>query len=485
MRNSIGFKLLLGINGIIIFFLLLIFFINSQFLGQYYISQKKNTLSDVANKVNSIYKGNPQILNELLNQYENTKGMRILIFSNDNIIKYDTLWRSFNNPQQGGQNVPLPPPDPNKKPIIMQIEGFEIRYESQLKTDFLAFLKHLNNGDFIELGIPISAIQESVAISNQFLIFVGIFTIIIGSLVAFLFSRSFTKPVLQLNEIAKNMSQLDFSKKYTSQSKDEIGTLGRSINSLSNQLNFTMTELRDSNAKLENDIKLKIKLDDMRKELIYGISHELKTPITIIQGYAEGLKSNINQDVAGRELYCNVIMDETRKMNKMIMELLELAQIESGYMKLEKEEFNLSELIYNVLERLQIVFNENKIKIDTNIDKSAIVNADQSKIEQVLLNYLSNAINHVDFERKISIRMQLNGETVRVSVYNSGKNIPIEETPYIWDSFYKLDKSRAREYGGTGLGLSIVRAIQSQHGTDYGVQNLQNGVEFWFDINLI
>ncbi|MDD4262420.1 MAG: HAMP domain-containing sensor histidine kinase, partial [Syntrophaceticus schinkii] len=241
--------------------------------------------------------------------------------------------------------------------------------------------------------------------------------------------------------------------------------------------------LTEANKKLRADIEQERRIDKMRKEFINNVSHELKTPIALIQGYAEGLKLNINEDEENKNYYCDVIMDEAGKMNRLVKDLLDLSQIESGSFKLDKTSFNISSLIESVLDKYRPVLFEKGIKVELDIPEYLTVNGDAGRIEQVLVNYLINAINHVDDKKEIKIQAVILNEKVKISVCNSGENIPDESLDKIWTSFYKVDKARTRSYGGTGLGLSVVKAIQELHGNSCGMENLEDGVLFWFEVD--
>lgn len=223
----------------------------------------------------------------------------------------------------------------------------------------------------------------------------------------------------------------------------------------------------------------------MRKEFISSVSHELRTPLSVIQGYAEGLVSNVTESDEDRKFYCDVIMNETDKMNKLVRDLLNLSQIESGYFHIEKTEFDLVSLIEYVLNRYKSTFEEKSIEIKFESGESVIVYGDMTRIEQILTNYINNAINHVDNNKIIRINKISVKDKIRVNVFNTGKHIPDEYLDKIWNSFYKVDKARTRAYGGYGLGLSIVKAIADLHSNAYGVENTEGGVNFWFEIDKI
>lgn len=349
----------------------------------------------------------------------------------------------------------------------------------------------LDNGYLLYIRIPISSIQESVKISNNFLYLMAGFAILIAAVIVSYVSRKFTDPILELNDIAKKMSNLDFSHKYRIKDvDDEINNLGRSINVMSDKLERTINQLRNSNIELEKDIEEKSKIDEMRKSFISDVSHELKTPIALIQGYSEGLLENVNTDEESRKFYAEVILDETNKMDKLVKQLLELMKLEYGKRQFNDKKFNIVEVEKEVVRKSKVMLEEKKVKIEFNLSEEINVFADDFYIEQVISNYITNAIKHVkeiDGKKVISIVNEVNIEKnkVRVKIFNTGENIAEEHINRIWNRFYKVDESRNRTDGGTGIGLSFVKAIMNNYGNRYGVTNKEDGVEFYFDLDLI
>ena len=221
----------------------------------------------------------------------------------------------------------------------------------------------------------------------------------------------------------------------------------------------------------------------MRKDFLSNVSHELKTPIALIQGYAEGLHDNVNDDPESRAFYCEVIMDEASKMNKMVKKLITLNQIEFGNDLLNFERFDLVQVINSVIASADILARQKGATLTPLDETSCYVWADEYMVEEVITNYISNAINHVEGEMQIRTWLEYRDEVVRVNVFNTGKQIPEEELDKIWIKFYKVDKARTREYGGSGIGLSIVKAIVESMNQQCGVCNQEDGVLFWFELD--
>ena len=356
--------------------------------------------------------------------------------------------------------------------------------DTRLDSEYLVLVGVLENGDMVLMRTAVESIRESAAISNRFLLFAGAAAIVASILVAFFTTRHITKPLQQLTDISKRMVDLDFNAKYESDQSNsyEVEELGNHINRLSENLERTISELKTANVELQDDIEKKIQIDEMRKEFLSNVSHELKTPLALIQGYAEGLQECINDDAESREFYCEVIIDEADKMNRMVKKLLTLNQLEFGNDQVIMERFDMTELIRGVANSTRILMEQKGIRLELENSEEAWVWGDEFKVEEVITNYMSNAINHADGEKLIRVFYTRSEDKLRVSVFNTGQPIPEEDIEKIWVKFYKVDKARTREYGGSGIGLSIVKAIMDSFHQRCSVINHEDGVEFWMEL---
>lgn len=352
-------------------------------------------------------------------------------------------------------------------------------------SSYMEMIGVLDNRYHVYICAPLENIENHVAIANRFLVQVSGVAILIGVLLIVYMTRKVTTPIKQLANISNRMANLDFSAHFESSGNNEVDMLGRHMNVMSNKLEHTISELKTANVELQKDIERKNKNEELRKEFLTNISHELKTPIALIQGYAEGLKDGIQDDPESRAFYCDVIMDEANRMNNMVRNLMNLSEIEAGKNTARLERVNLSDLVGNILRSMELTFEQKEIKLEVQIEEDAFVWADAYQLEEVVRNYITNAINHIDGERLISVTFTKLEKRIRVNVFNSGAPIPEESIPYIWDKFYKVDKARTREYGGSGVGLSIVRAIMESMDCKYGVHNHENGVSFYFEVESI
>ena len=372
--------------------------------------------------------------------------------------------------------------------IISSNDNYTLQkvYDERLGDYYLEIWGTLDNGYSIILRTPIQGIKDNVNISTTLIKYVGGAILAVGIIAAFVVSTYITRPIKQLSNIAEKMSEMDFNARYEGSDKGEIGLLGKSMNNMSEKLEQNIAELKKANRELKKDIDKKEKLEIMRTDFLSNVSHELKPPIALIHGYADGLKEGITDDPESMEFYCDVIMDEANKMNTMVKRLLTLNQIEFGNDEPEMERFDINELIASVADANAIRAGQKNMSIVfDNRNEHNFVWADEYKTEEVLTNYISNALNHCDGKRAIEVRTEKseNGGTITVTVYNSGKNIADEDLERIWEKFYKTDKARTREYGGNGIGLSIVKAIMDSMGQEYGVRNVSDGVEFWFNLD--
>lgn len=369
--------------------------------------------------------------------------------------------------------------------VVSRSERYNVfkTHDNRFKADYLLAFGCFDNGVYFILKAPIQNIAENALIASRFYAMVAIIVTIAGAVAAYFMIKKVTQPILDISDIADRVAHMDFTAKYSGKEKNEVGVLGTSINHMSEQLESTIMELKTANIKLQEDIKKKEQIDEMRKEFLSNVSHELKTPIALIQGYAEGLKECVNDDPESNEWYCDVIIDEAMKMNNMVKKLLNLNQLEFGDSRLTIEHFDIVSLLNGVLNHFQYMFDQKEAHLFVDSPDSLMVWADEFMIEEVLSNYISNALNHLSGKNDITISIQKKDDRAVISVKNTGDRIPAESLDKVWIKFYKVDKARTREYGGSGIGLSIVKAIMDAHDKPYGVYNNEDGVTFWFELD--
>ena len=492
MKRSLRRLIATTFIGLVAGIMLISLFISNRFLGDYYIRYKQSTLIDVYEEMQKAVKkngGSYEKLAEELGDKLETGNLRFVILSgaNQGLITSTSNERQTEEMRSQLLGYLLGFNQTSGK-LLKQSKNYQIhRAEDVVNGDeYIEIWGTLRDGSAFICRTPLESIRESVAISNRFFVYTTLAVVVVGSIFVWYFSRRIVNPISELASLSKRMANLDFEAKYTSGGENEIGVLGENFNIMSEKLEKTVSELKNANYELQKDIEKKEKMENMRTEFIGNVSHELKTPIALVQGYAEGLKEGVIEDPKSRAFYCDVIIDEASKMNKMVQNLLTLNQLEVGNEDVAFERLDIVAMIKGIVQSSEILIQQKGADVRINQEAPIYVWADEWKVEQVIRNYLSNALNHLEGEKVIDIQVSVNeGKgTARISVFNTGKQIPTEDIDQIWNKFYKVDKARTREYGGNGIGLSIVKAIMDSFQKEYGVKNYNNGVAFWFELDV-
>ena len=485
--KKIWIRLFVRVAAIFAAFVVLLAAVNGSFLGSYYVWRQKNTLLDMADQIRQLGLTDTEATLEALNRLNADQNFLIDIFSRDG----QTLYTTFGQQIWGSSDFSTYLPGFYRREMTaleqeQRADGswFITAVDNKNNAEYIIYQSRLPDNGYMEIWVQKSLLEASAKTASEFiLILAGVF--LAAALVWIIFfSKSFTKPIVEMNAVTKDMAALDFRRKLTPRSSDESGQLAHSINDLSTKLDGALTDLRDKNAKLQDEIDAERRLDSMRRGFVSNVSHELKTPISIIQGYAEGLKLGISEDKEKREEYCDVILEESIRMNHLVLDLLELSRYEAGQIKIQREDFDMAALIRDLCQKLAGRFAEKEAGLELELPEHLYVNADPLRMEQVLSNYPNNAASHVTAGGTIRVTAENRDNLARISVYNTGKPISADDMPQIWQSFYRGDQSHKREEGRFGLGLSIVRAIMELHGRECGVYNTGGGVCFWFTADL-
>lgn len=484
MKHTIRGKYTLLIAGVMGVMILIICLMNSLYLERYYISEKTKDMAATYNEVNTILRENSleeedtmYRLHRLFEGASISALVRVVGSPTAYIFGYeDRLIDQMGAVVygQGGETAEL----------MKETDQYVVYrwYDAKLQSSYILLFGFLEDNSYCFLRSSLPSIKESAMISTRFTWMIGMVVILVSVFLVSQVSLRISGPITRLSQIADRMAHLDFSAHYEEKREDEIGLLGTSMNYMSEQLEKKINDLRSANEQLQRDIDEKVKVDEMRKDFISNVSHELKTPIALIQGYAEGLLEGISDDPESMSYYCEVIVDEAGKMNQLVRKLLTLNQIESGINEAERVEFDLIPVIRGVLHSFNILLQQKNIVVELDAVESLPVWADEFMLEEVIRNYISNAINHMEGEMRLEISIRQDEEHIRVSVFNTGQPIPESEIGNVWQKFYKVDKARTREYGGSGIGLSIVKAVMDSHEGKCGVYNRDDGVCFWFEL---
>lgn len=465
--------------------------INVRFLEPYYVRNKqtefikmykelrtavkKDNITDatVSNRIQKMAEKNNISFLVLDNSDSDSDDVSIITNVHDkDLLRKQLMGYLLNQAQKNGK-------------VLSKKKNYQIRQtkEPWTQTEYIEMWGKFSDGENFLIRSPLESIKESVQLSNQFLLYIGAVALIICAILVWFFSKRLTAPVRELATLSEKMANQDFEAKYTGGGPSEIAELGENFNQMSWKLERSISDLKSANNNLQKDIEQKEKLEQMRNDFLGNVSHELKTPLALIQGYAEGLKDGVTSDPESMEFYCDVIIDEAGKMNKMVRNLLTLNQLEFGDEDITFERFDLTAVIRGVIQSMDIMAQQDGATVNFRQDEPVYVWADEFKVEQVIRNYMSNAFHHLDGEKIVEVKIHLDENRAKVTVFNTGTPIPEEDLAHIWDKFYKVDKAHTREYGGNGIGLSIVKAIMESFHQEYGVKNYENGVEFWFTLD--
>ena len=485
IRKQFVLIFFLILAGAILFCVLL----NETLLEKYYISNKKDVLTAAYRSLNTAAQEGNMDSDEFRIEVQRISGiynMSMLIINSDSevIVSSEHESKNLAFALQSYIFSGLFSEIPDIKILEEEVDyAIQNSYDKRTGINYLEMWGFLDTGNPFLIRTALEGIHESVKISNRFLVYAGALAALAGMLCIWLVTNRITKPILQLTEISRRMADLDFEAKYEGELQNEIGVLGADMNRLSDKLESTISELKTANNEMMRDIEKKEKIDEMRSEFLSNVSHELKTPLALIMGYAEGRKLNVNEDAESREYYCDVITDEAEKMNTMVKELLTLNQLEFGNEMMQMERFDICALIRNCIHSIEILRDKDQVDVVFEREDPVYVWGDEFKVEEVLTNYLTNALHYVSGEEKrITVSIREHDGLARISVFNTGERIPEEALEHLWEKFYKVDKARTREYGGSGIGLSIVKAIMDNMNREYGVTNYDDGVAFWFEL---
>ncbi len=470
-RKKLGIRIrvFLEVGAIFAVCLIALVVVNSQMLEDVYLWNEENSLKQMAVDAEN---------------YEGDYSQLLLSFEALNKVSIDLYDQNDNYVYEGSGSFV----SGQKLNVVSRTENedgsyFNILQAEDSTTQYILYGKDFANGYHIEIMSQKDVIQENASIATSVTTIIAVVALILSLIYISVYAKRFTKPIIKITEAANKMSNLDFSQKCEVDRADEIGVLSESVNKLSASLDTALTELKTTNEQLVLDIEKERKLEKLRQDFVSSASHELKTPIAIIRGYAEGLKMNVSEQDTAMQEYCDIIMAEADKMNSLVLSLLEASHYSSGMKTLNKEEFELNEFINEFMRAARPIFEEKGITARfRQEEKKLMAFADKAQIERVLSNYVSNACSHAANEKEIVVSVLDSGEKYKVTVFNTGSFIDDKDKDNIFNSFYRADKAHSRKEGRFGLGLSIVKSIMDMHKTDCGFENVENGVEFWFEI---
>ena len=479
IKHTIGYKMTVIIVAIMGLSLIAASIFSSFFLSKYYKKTKQDSIKKVYNEFIKIIQDDENLkdsdnISTLNNICEKAGATMIVVDSaGDSVYDYGAgkmladRWRDMifgSNIKQKEEPRVIEKND--KYTIQSTVDRFSANQYYELSGG-------LASGNYVVIRMSVESFRESIAIANKFYLGVGISLILVTTLIIIWITRKYTQPLLQLADISKRMSELDFNVKYEDDRDDEIGVLGESMNEMSDKLETAISELKSANLQLHKDIAKKEEVDEMRKEFISNVSHELKTPLMSIHIMLENMILNIGK-YKNHDVYLPKCQEAVVNLSSMVQEILDTSRLNSLNGETELKEVDLKILIESIIEPYKIIAKSKKINMNIDYSNSLNINTDKSMLKKALSNIISNAVNYTDNGKNINIYFEKNS----LIIENECKPIEQNHLDHIFEAFYRAEFDRNKNTGGNGLGLYIVQQILKTLNISHSFESVQNGMKF-------
>ncbi len=475
--KSITFMLWVYFIILAVVIFILLWFMQVVFLQTYYSTMKKAETSQLGVDVESIFKNALDYKDQIDKLgYKNSASIYILEMDGD-LFYTNTSYAGINysNTTQNGMVAQLP-----GRNVFIDISEIaekikespvkKVSYTSEidrLKTQIYVYGKTIPDTEYCYVILmPIDPIDATSSVITNQLMYITVISLIISTVISLFMSRKISRPIKKINDTAKQLGKGDYNIKFEECGCEELDELAQTLNNATTSLART---------------------DEIRRELIANVSHDLKTPLTMIKAYSEMIRDLSGDNKEKREKHLKVIIDETDRLTRLVNDMMDLSKIESGIITIEKEKIDFTELATSLIDRIKMSNIEMEHNIEYSIPKELYVLADKTKIEQVLYNLIINAIKHSgEGKKEINVKVTATQKRVKVEIIDNGVGISKEDLKHIWDRYYKASESFTRNVQGSGLGLSIVKNILIKHSSDFGVESeVGKGSNFWFDLERV
>lgn len=505
MKRSIRYKFFFIIAVILLSNILITQLFGSSLMAKFYIENKKSELRQSYNTLRTALAAS-QIESsdsDLADAIFEIEGSNITIMVVQHTAASDTItyYSRGNRFQDGGKDLPGGR-DPHFDPLFSHYSPESWIERAQTlnifgRTDLPVLISEnispkpqptlslyglADDGVYIFLSTPQEPLALAASLGVQYNLYISLATFLLATLLIYVITKRFTKPIQDIDQAARRISQMDFSQRCDVRTGDELEALSRSINLMADKLAAYIEQLKLNQELLEKDLAREAKTNQLRKEFITNVSHDFKTPLTLIRAYTESLAE---QALPPEEqaAYYQIILKETERMTALVTRLLQLSKLESGVVALEESIFPLDEMIRDILHNNQILIKDKQLTVKFLSTEDCFAYADYSRIEQVLVNLIENAIKYTPAGGVITLDIQFKEPgTYHITITNTSPPLPDEQLTDLFISFYKRDQSRKVEHNSFGLGLAIVKAILDLHHQPFGARNTPNGLEFWFEL---
>jgi signal transduction histidine kinase len=453
---------------------------NNLLLEKYYISSNRDSFMFVYKTLFPAGTRTQESIAPTVDRLRMDTGYKIMIVDRDGMARYSSV------PEfKPGDRLDLPR---DQKEYFLKnrerLDKGEVIYEaidnSPNGQSVLQLTGKLEGNDFLVVTQPLYELRKNVKIATSFFFWIGLGTLLAFSFVVMLSASRVIRPVLTITDIAASIARLDFSRRYIGKSRDELGTLGTSINTISERLSTAIEELKGTNVQLQNEIQT-------QKRFIASVYHDFKTPVGLIRGYAESLLLGLGKTKQEADEHAAIIIREADRLDRLVNDVIYMMRMETNKIRFRFQPENAADIVHEAMERVESEAEKLLIKTIVSIEKECgetLVLADRERIVQVLDNLLSNALHHTTADGRIELGARVSDAMMRITVFNTGEHIAEEHLERIFTPFYRVDDSRSRNAGGSGLGLAIVQGIVTAHSGTCGVANAEGGVLFWFTLRI-
>lgn len=464
--KSIRFRLWLYFLSVALVILALIWFLQIFFLNNYYERMKINEVTRIADSVYQSYQREDEDLTDNIQQYSILNDYyfmmeysgKVLLFSPDQenakpVYTYQTMLPKLRDAIAE---------DPDNDSVSLK---FTLGRENYYTLAYAKMLDHTEGAEvYLYIFSPLYPVSSTVNILQNQLLIITVAALAIAFILAFLYSRRISRPVKAMTESAIKLGAGNFNVNFSANSYSEI-------NELADTLNTAAYEMGQA--------------DNRQKDLIANVSHDLKTPLTLIKSYAEMIRDLSGDNPEKRNAHLQVILDETDRMANLVSDMAEVSRMSRHEATLHPADFDLAKLAAEVLSSYDIYVTQQGYDIKFTAPKECLVNADRDRISQVISNLMSNAVKYCGEDRTVIVNIKKSGKKYRLEVSDHGPGIKQEELPHVWDRYYKASSNYVRATSGSGLGLSIVKEILTLHKADYGVNSKEGkGTTFWFELEM-
>lgn len=452
---SITKKLVLSVATLVLAFMMLLLILNSVFLEEFYVFNLKDTFISEAEMIQDIYVNDEREVENLIKELNNTTGFKYNVVDADGKIYLSSV-PEFDKSLL--LSLPIHQSDyirDNAK-ILENSYKYTIIEHPERKQDQVMLVVKLSENRYLVITEQLQEIRTNAAVANKFFVYSGMVILLLILPVTYLFSKRLVRPVLELNELTSHIADLKFDTYYKGPVEDEIGRLGKNLNRISRKLDAAIQDLEGKNEQLKNDI-------NMQRYFLASVSHEFKTPVGIIKGYAESIKLNYYKTSEEKDEFTEYIIEESERLNDLVEDMIMLAKIDTRDFKLELRDMNLSDLVRNIYGKHSDSFSDINVSCEVNIERDIYTCVDEKRLKQVLENILTNARRYMDKNGSFSLELKQANDDVKLIIKNTCSDFSASDCDEIFRPFYRAEHSRSRITGGHGLGLSIVKAIIEAH----------------------